>query len=156
MGNTIYPTVNGDFESRVDIVEYRIGIDENIIWKGTTRDDFQRQIEPSIAKYIKECDFEFTHGNQPKLILTRYYGSLIPKGERWHVSQLTHNFDLYTISFQLCEQRSDTGTRVIGNIIASHEQKDAYAITKQCFDEKHFTLKHLGDATAKFLKKKVF
>jgi len=83
MGNTkSYPTPEGDFDSRNDIVLYQIcNTNDTIFWKGKSRDELFEQLANCLNQYADVCEHEFRENRAvsiSSITVTRHFGPTIP------------------------------------------------------------------------------
>lgn len=97
-----YFTANPEFEfaQQSDIIEYRCRIGNDIIWRGTSSEEFRNQLPQVIDQYIERIALSPQTGCSEMISLTRFYGPLIPENEREVGKGPTKSVDAYLILFE--------------------------------------------------------
>lgn len=95
MGNSFvsYPTSQGKFDSRSDVILYKIVVDNSPYWEGASSSQFKTEFEKSIKQFAKKCDS--VKSQSGLVILSRYFGE--HSGNPEHPSK---NMDEYRIEFR--------------------------------------------------------
>ncbi|CAH6420724.1 Hypothetical protein HVR_LOCUS1267 [uncultured virus] len=75
------------------------------------------------------------------VVVTRYFGQLIPEKEKWNEFSVSENCDYYTILFWKSEDRGFNCCCTIG---ASRGTKGTQSLSKDCYENKHMRFQYAG------------
>ncbi|CAH6420721.1 Hypothetical protein HVR_LOCUS1266 [uncultured virus] len=174
MGNFSCCTVKPKFafEPQSEIVQYRIRIEGDVFWTGTSATNFRDQIPIALNKYVEKILVSLS-GGKPGIIsleqfygspapeserkgiisLERFYGPLIPESERKESMDPTKNCDIYQIDYQSYMYQ---GYRMICMLSAGQVKNGHIHKFILCYEPKARSPEELNQAVLTYLSEKEF
>jgi hypothetical protein len=153
MGSFVsYPTYDGDFDKRNDILRYRVTNQHHkIIWTGSSRSEAFQQLSECLHDLARSC--ENSKHSYGIISISRFYGELIPESKKVHPDNYTYNFDSYNITFS---KSDDLGFNCVSSVRAYRGVKDKHPVHKDFYERKHLIFSTAASETLKLLMSKNF
>jgi len=152
MGSTFsYPSIEGNFDERNDIIKYRVTDQNNDdFWDFQSRNQAFEKLSSCLNNFGKICDAGPVQYSIVSIV--RFYGEMIPEDEKRHPMNFTWNHDSYHISFR---KTDDLGFNCEASVRAYRGSKGKETC-KDFYSRKHMSFKNAASETTKLLKTLTF
>ncbi|CAH6420718.1 Hypothetical protein HVR_LOCUS1265 [uncultured virus] len=142
------------FENRENIVLYRICINHEVVWTGSSQDDFHKQYKSAFDKYIGLLETGQLHNaihSTGMMSLERFYGIPISKSNNPETEGLTRNFDFYQVEIRQCGDGRQASSITAWEVINGRTKG-----TQLCIDERFPSTEEAVTKTIEYLNSKNF